>query len=240
MFLYISIHPGVTSTTEEIGSTTESSEILSTSAKILEQDEKDEHITTIFHTSDEITTTQAPNSMDELLTTSLSSVDEKDDPNVKSNLYVPAIAIETSKYEQDDTIKSTNKSTDRSRVVSKEDIESIRGRSLNWTNSDRKGAMTSGVIYVTAPPQSTVSSSAKAVSKSLKAFNDDLSDVSMDNDNDNTDFQSSEIVAKTSTTIASVPSIHGPMCKSKVRIEHSITLEILKISLVAILGTIYS
>lgn len=221
MFPCLRIHPAVTSISGEIGYTTENSEMFSTSKMTIEPNEKDEQITTIFHSPNEITTTQATNHMDDLLTTKSPSVADKDDPSLKTNSYVPVITIETSKSksEQDDTAKSTNKSTDRSRVVSKEDIESIRGRSLNLTNTDHKDSITGGVIYVTAPPQSTVSPPAKAVSKSLKAFNDDLSDVSMDNDNDNTDFQSSEIDSKTSTTIASVPTVHDSMCQSKVCLE---------------------
>lgn len=88
--------------------------------------------------------------------------------------------------------------TDRIRVVSKDDIDLIRGRALNLTGK----STTSGVIYVTAPPP--------ALPKSSKSFSDDLSDVSMDNDG--MDFHSSEHVMTTART----PPIHNSECQSKV------------------------
>lgn len=125
---------------------------------------------------------------------------------------------------------------DRSRVVSKNDIESIRGRALNLTGNERPQSMPGGVIYVTAPPQSTsfdapVNGPAMAMGKSAKAhiFSDDLSDVSMDSDG--MDLHSSEHMAmikmlttKASsmrpatpmTTTTSTPTIHDPLCQSKV------------------------
>lgn len=138
------------------------------------------------------------------------------------------------------TSANTIKVNDRSRVVSKDDIESIRGRALNFTNDERRQSMAGGVIYVTAPPSSPLTSAAAAIdeasgttpdmpvlvkSKSAKAksFNDDLSDVSLDNDG--LDFHSkdhSTTSTMTTTTNAMktttfTPSIQDAQCQSKVR-----------------------
>lgn len=88
---------------------------------------------------------------------------------------VPAdAATEAQKYikSESGTINSNIfKPNVRSRVVSKDDIESIRGRALNLNSTENKPIKPTGVIYVTAPPAQN------------KPMLDDLSDVSMDNDN---------------------------------------------------------
>lgn len=114
--------------------------------------------------------------------------------------------IKSDTIEISSTSTSIIKSNDRSRIVSKDDIESIRGRALNLSSTERKSS-TSGVIYVTAPP-----TPAPAISKSAKSsFSDDLSDVSMDNES--MDFHSSEHVA----TTAQPSLMHNTECHSKVR-----------------------
>lgn len=137
------------------------------------------------------------------------------------------------------TSANTIKVNDRSRVVSKDDIESIRGRALNFTNDERRQSMAGGVIYVTAPPPSPLTSAAAAIdeasgktpdmpvlkSKSAKAksFNDDLSDVSMDNDGlDSHSKDHSTTSTMTTTTNAMktttfTPSTQDAQCQSKVR-----------------------
>lgn len=127
--------------------------------------------------------------------------------------------------------------SDRSRVVSKNDIESIRGRALNLTGSERRQSMPSaaggGLIYVTAPPHSppfdaSANGPTMIMPKSAKAkiFTDDLSDVSMENDG--MDLHSSEHMAMVkmmttkassmkATTTTAPPTDHDPQCKSKVR-----------------------
>lgn len=100
------------------------------------------------------------------------------------------------------TIASAIKSNDRSRIVSKDDIESIRGRALNLSSIEHRPS-TSGMIFVTAPP-------ALVLPKSSKTFSDDLSDVSMDNEG--MDLNSSEHVSATSQ----LPLIHDSECHSKV------------------------
>lgn len=79
----------------------------------------------------------------------------------------------------------------RSRVVSKDDIESIRGRALNLNSTENKPLKPTGVIYVTAPPAQN------------KPMLDDLSDVSMDNDN--VDFFSSKHMT-TQAPVKAVPT----------------------------------
>lgn len=96
---------------------------------------------------------------------------------------------------------SIAKQNDRSRVVSKDDIESIRGRALNFNTTERKQQNPSGVIYVTAPP-------AQPIPKLSKSF--DLSDVSMDNDG--MDIHSSEYMSATQRTPLNLES----ECQSKV------------------------
>lgn len=115
------------------------------------------------------------------------------------------------------------KVNDRSRVVSKDDIESIRGRALNFTSNEHQAAVPGGVIYVTAPPSPSSSPSPSAAAEAAvtidelsrtaspampeivktksgkaKSFGDDLSDVSMDNDG--FDFHGSEQMMTTTTT----------------------------------------
>lgn len=79
----------------------------------------------------------------------------------------------------------------RSRVVSKDDIESIRGRALNLNSTENKQPKPTGVIYVTAPPAQN------------KPMLGDLSDVSMDNDN--VDFFSSKHMT-TPAPVKAVPT----------------------------------
>lgn len=133
--------------------------------------------------------------------------------NVEEATKSPAISSSTS--------ANIIKVNDRSRVVSKDDIESIRGRALNLTSNEHQQSMPGSVIYVTAPPVPLPPSSAAAAattedkashptaapvipaivkpkSAKAKSFRDDLSDVSMDNDG--LDFQSSEHVAMMTTT----------------------------------------
>lgn len=88
----------------------------------------------------------------------------------------------------------------RSRVVSKDDIESIRGRALNFTSAENTQQQKfSGVVYVTAPTTSSL------LSKTSKSLKNDLSDVDMEDN-----FQSSE---QATTTI---PLIHELDCQTKV------------------------
>ncbi|XP_055308987.1 putative epidermal cell surface receptor isoform X2 [Sitodiplosis mosellana] len=94
------------------------------------------------------------------------------------------------------------KPNDRSRVVSKDDIESIRGRALNLSSTESKQPKSAGVIYVTVSP-------VQNKPMHSKSFSDDLSDVSMDNDG--MDLNSSEhMVATTQTSLN-----HDTKCKSK-------------------------
>lgn len=136
-----------------------------------------------------------------------------DDSGVTTDAVTDSYESTESQTISSSTITSNNKAKDRSRVVSKDDIESIRGRALNLTNSERKQPTSSGVIYVTAPPSAPVPS--MSIPKSAKTFSDDLSDVSMDNDS--MDYQSSEHVAKTTTTTTSTPSIPDSECQTEVR-----------------------
>lgn len=101
------------------------------------------------------------------------------------------------------TSASIIKANDRSRVVSKDDIESIRGRALNLTSTERRQQSMSGAIYVTAPTL--------VMPKASKTFSDDLSDVSMDNDG--LDFKSGEHM----TAVPSPPTPYDLECQSKVR-----------------------
>lgn len=138
-----------------------------------------------------------------------STVQNVESENVNSVTNGPTVTIDIATESQEQTkfdivsstmIASTIKSSDRSRIVSKDDIESIRGRALNLNSTDRKST-TSGIIYVTAPPSSQ---------KPSKTFSDDLSDVSMDNES--MDFHSSEHVV----TTAQPSLIHDTECHSKV------------------------
>lgn len=163
-----------------------------------------------------------------------------------TTMGLKSISTEASATTQEDvksTVKSSTTTTsspsnpskvgDRSRVVAKIDIESIRGRALNITGNERRPSMPSmpggGLIYVTAPPNpASFNAPAMAMGKSAKSqiFSDDLSDVSMDNDG--MDLHSSEHMAmmkmmttkvspmKAATTTTSAPAIHDPLCQSKV------------------------
>lgn len=120
---------------------------------------------------------------------------------------VTTVGVDTVTQEQSEAVvisgvTSIAKPNDRSQVVSKDDIESIRGRALNFNKTDRKQQKSSGVIYVTAP-------SIESTSKHSKSFNDDLSDVNMDNDD--MDFHSSEHMI--TTTTAQNPLIHDSELK---------------------------
>lgn len=97
---------------------------------------------------------------------------------------------------------------ERSRIVSKNDIESIRGRALNITSTgmEMERQQTSAFVFVT--PSSSVQP------KSMHTFGDDLSDVSMDGDGLD-DFHSRSHVEQ--TTKPSTPLIHDSECQSKVR-----------------------
>lgn len=127
--------------------------------------------------------------VDSLTTTTIDSVTEADS--------------EDRTIESDSVDSSTSgiivKPNVRSGIVSRDDIESIRGRALNFTASDRKPTKSS-IIYVTAPP---------AVVKMSKS-EDDLSDVSMDNDG--MDVHSTEHRAMVPTSIEAVSK-----CESKVK-----------------------
>lgn len=143
---------------------------------------------------------------------------------------------------------SPTKVNDRSRVVSKNDIESIRGRALNLTGNERRQSMPGGVIYVTAPPPPPLSHSpsfdasanvavnglAMAMPKSAKAktFDDDLSDVSMDNDDHvemmKTMMTKAAPMKATTTTTTSKPTTHNPQCQSKVRFSSLLKTNISK------------
>lgn len=96
---------------------------------------------------------------------------------------------------------------DRSRVVSKNYIESIRGRALNITSTDMQmeRQQTSAFVFVT--PSSVQP-------KSMHTFGDDLSDVSMDDDGLD-DFHIRSHVEQ--TTKPSTPLLHDSECQSKVR-----------------------
>lgn len=97
-------------------------------------------------------------------TTTVDSIDESDseESTKESEIFSSSTSV------------SLVKPNDRIRGVSRDEIESTRGRALNLTSFERKPS-TSGVIYVTAPP-------AVIISKTSKAFGGDLSDVSMEND----------------------------------------------------------
>lgn len=127
--------------------------------------------------------------VDSLTTTTIDSVTEAD--------------LEDRTIESDSVDSSTSgiivKPNVRSGIVSRDDIESIRGRALNFTATDRKPTKSS-IIYVTAPP---------AVVKMSK-YEDDLSDVSMDNDG--MDVHSTEHRAMVPTSIEAVSK-----CESKVK-----------------------
>lgn len=225
--------------------TTESSEILSTSAKddqvehstiaqmaklatplstttLTPVDSNDKH-TTIVNTVTEIVDdiSQEEGSTVAAITNSESPVDATQN-NVQEMINVPMVSEESddvttltadtvnvtqepvkTELVSESASPSIGKTNGRSRVVSKDDIESIRGRALNFNNTEQKKQKSSGVIYVTAPP-------AQPAAKLSKSF-DDLSDVSMDNDG--MDFHSSEHTESTAPT----PLIHDSECLSKVR-----------------------
>lgn len=98
--------------------------------------------------------------------------------------------------------------SDRSRVVSKNDIESIRGRALNITSTgmEMERQQTSAFVFVT--PSSVQPKSMHST------FGDDLKDVSMDGDGLD-EFHSRSHVEQ--TTKPSTPLIHDSECQSKVR-----------------------
>lgn len=145
----------------------------------------------------------------------------------KEDATKPAVSTSTS--------ANIIKVNDRSRVVSKDDIESIRGRALNFSSNDHQQSMPGGVIYVTAPPLPSSSSSPSAAasvtideisrsapvipvivkpkSAKAKSFGDDLSDVSMDNDGP--DFHSSEHVAIMTTTTTTTTTTTADMSEMK-------------------------
>lgn len=199
-------------------------------------------------TSNESTTTSAVGKSDTFLDASNDSGPAKTDESRHSEdaTDAPVHAHEADEEETKPTLKPSAidahpiKLNDRSRVVSKTDIESIRGRAINFTGSDRRPmAGAGGVIYVTAPPPQSAPFDAVAADgppamvmpKSAKSniFSDDLSDVSMENDG--MELHSSEHMAmikmmtttptttpKASAMKANAPStVHDPKCQSKVR-----------------------
>lgn len=228
-----------------LGVTTESLEISPTSIKSIDHNEREEHSTIgqtaklITSTDEIITMTPASlkhsNETSTTSSTTLAEADksdtkvESDDPGVTTDAVTDSYESTESQTISSSTIASNNKAKDRSRVVSKDDIESIRGRALNLTNSERKQSTPGGVIYVTAPPPPPVPS--MSIPKSAKTFSDDLSDVSMDNDS--MDFQSSEHVGKTTTTSTTTPSISE--CKAEVRYRQNMKINFLHcVSILAI------
>lgn len=113
----------------------------------------------------------------------------------------PSITTEPSTSKSDE--KNVKPNISRSRVVSKDVIESIRGRALNITNSGMERQQSSSFVYVTPT---------MPVAKSMNAFSGDLSDVNMDDDEDFGDFHGSARVTATTST----PLIHDSECQSKV------------------------
>lgn len=171
--------------------------------------------TTIAESDDDSSSKMSKNADVESSTTitktTEASVDFKEDnmhSTIASEVTNGPMTSTTADATTQEPTKSTpsiiSKPSNRSRVVSKDDIESIRGRALNLTTSERRPTASSGVIYVTAPPSLSVSSAsvvpAIGMAKSSKSF-DDLSDVSMDNDG----------MMTTSTSLA-----HDTECQSKV------------------------
>lgn len=63
-------------------------------------------------------------------------------------------------------------------VVSKDDIEMMRGRALSITDTDEQRSKQSGVLYVTAPTMEMMKP------KMGKSFGSDLRDVSMDDEDE--------------------------------------------------------
>lgn len=111
-------------------------------------------------------------------------------------------------------ISKMNVRNDTGRIVvalSNDNIESIRGRALNFSNVERKTPVSAGIVYVTAPTTQPLPSS--AMPRSSKAFSGDLSDVSMDGD-DSDEFNGSGTMTTTTTTTTSA---HDSDCQSKVR-----------------------
>lgn len=148
--------------------------------------------------TERVTINDVTNSPTMLTTTTTDAVDESEE------------SVETKSDIIDNTTKSsiskTTVASDRSGVVSKDDIDSIRGRALNITDGEMERQQTSSFVYVTP-----------AMAKSMHTFGDDLSDVSMDNDGSN-DFHTSSHVASSTTsttTTASTPLIHDSECQSK-------------------------
>lgn len=129
------------------------------------------------------TTTTAPTTT----TPTVDSETEMQEQQTKSNL-----ATSTSTASP---IRKINEN-DRRQVVSKDDIESIRGRALNFSSTENAQQKFSGIVYVTAPTTSSL------LPKSSKSFQNDLSNVDMDVDDN---FHNNEHLATATTTI---PLIH--------------------------------
>lgn len=201
-------------------------ETSSTLMKSFENEQEEQNTdeeTTKLITSTDGATTVTPASLVHLngtsttTVTSITSIPETYDNDSKIATSDSTVTTDASIETREDssTVGSVIKSSVRSRVVSKDDIESIRGRSLNLTNNERNHS-TSGVIYVTAPPPLAPVLS-MSMPKSAKSFSDDLTDVSMDNDG--MDFQSSEHFAQTTTSTTTSSSVQDSECRSKVSFE---------------------
>lgn len=129
-------------------------------------------------------------------------------PTTTTTAATTTASVDSETETQEEQTKSSSTSTtspfkklnenDRRPVVSKDDIESIRGRALNFTSSEnpQQQQKFSGIVYVTAPTTSSL------LSKSSKSFQNDLSNVDMDVDDN---FHNNEHLASATTTI---PLIH--------------------------------
>lgn len=132
----------------------------------------------------------------------LVTVTESEESVETKSVFITNIPTKSSTISQPNAVES-----DRSRIVSKNDIESIRGRALNITSTgmEMERQQTSAFVFVT--PSSVEP-------KSKHTFGDDLSDVSMD-DGGLDDFHSRSHVEQ--ITKPSTPLIHDSECQSKVR-----------------------
>lgn len=111
--------------------------------------------------------------------------------------------------EEESDVRRPAMGKDRSRVISRDDIESIRGRALNITSADHHRILQqqpqqpySGIVYVTAPTTSAF------LPRSSSSFHNDLSNVDIEDI-----FPNSEHLAAVPTTTPA----HDAGCQSKVR-----------------------
>ncbi|XP_031630800.1 putative epidermal cell surface receptor isoform X2 [Contarinia nasturtii] len=194
-------------TAPQLQSTTEKSTTIVTTEDVNEDEEEGSTVTVFAKTEMPIgeQSNDSPTSNDDSKdeTTIKNTNAERVTANDVTTVTTEPVTVPQAKSEfvSSSTTASITKPNERTRIVSKDDIESIRGRALNLSGVEHRQPA-SGVIYVTAPPT-------QSMPKSLKTFSDDLSDVSMDNDG--MEVHSSEHIAPTQTATLT----HEPECLSK-------------------------